>query len=113
MKKSPSQENSFHQRAVQVVKKIPRGRVATYGQIAALAGSPRAARQVVRVLNTASEKEKLPWHRVINREGRVVLKPGRGYELQKALLKDEGVVFDDNGLVDFDRFLWKPRTRKP
>ena len=113
MRSSPGKDESFHQRAIQVIKKIPRGRVATYGQIATLAGSPRAARQVVRVLNTASDKEKLPWHRVINREGRVALKPGRGFELQTALLEDEDVVCDDNGLVDFDRFLWKPRLRKP
>ncbi len=99
---------TFHQRAIAAIKKIPEGNVATYGQIAAMAGSPRGARQVVRVLNSSSEKEGLPWHRVINREGKISLKPGDGYELQKALLEDEGVVFGLEDRVDMKRFQWSP-----
>jgi methylated-DNA-protein-cysteine methyltransferase-like protein len=71
-----------------------------------MAGSPRAARQVVRVLHSSSEKESLPWHRVINRDGRISLGRGDGYELQKALLKDEGVVFGLTDRVDLNRFGW-------
>jgi len=89
-----------------VLHKIPRGRVATYGLIAAMAGNPRGARQVVRVLHSSAEKEKLPWHRVINAQGRISLPHGAGYELQKALLKREGVRFDRTDKVDFDKFLW-------
>jgi len=99
----------FSLMAISAIKKIRKGRVATYGQIAAMAGNPRGARQVVRILNVYSEKERLPWHRVINREGRIALPHGRGYELQKQLLQDEGVVFDSDGRIDLKRFLWQPR----
>ena len=59
--------------------------------VAAMAGNPRGARQVVRVLNTQSDKHKLPWHRVINAQGTISLPKGRGYELQKSLLETEGI----------------------
>lgn len=88
------------------IASIPRGKVATYGQIAAIAGNPRAARQVVRVLHTSSEKENLPWHRVINSKGKISLNPGFGYELQKTLLQKEGVQFEDKDIVDFHKYLW-------
>ena len=101
--------SSFQQRIINLIKRIPRGRVATYGHIARLAGNPRGARQVVWALNSSSEKEKLPWHRVINSRGRISLKPGQGFELQKALLEDEGVLFDARDAVDLDRYLWIPR----
>ncbi len=80
----------------------------TYGGVARMAGSARAARQVVRILHTCSRREGLPWQRVVNREGRISLKPGYGYEEQKELLADEGVEFDLSDRIDFDRFLWNP-----
>ncbi len=80
--------------------------MATYGQIAALAGNPRAARQVVRVLHSSSGKDKLPWHRVVNRQGRIALKPNQGYEMQKGLLEGEGIRFDDGDSIPLDRYLW-------
>jgi len=95
-----------------VIKSIPRGRVATYGQIAAMAGSPMAARQVVRILHTSTKKDKLPWHRVINSKGTISLEPGFGYEEQMSLLKKEGVKFDITGKVDFARFLWDGKISK-
>jgi methylated-DNA-protein-cysteine methyltransferase related protein len=95
------------QKIIATIKKIPRGKVATYGQIAAMSGNPQAARQVVRILNIYSEKEKLPWYRVINSQGKISLKPGSGYELQKALLADEGVLFNSNGKIDFEKYGWK------
>ena len=98
---------TFHQRTLSIIKKIPRGKVATYGQIAAMAGNPRAARQVVRALHSCWETEKLPWHRVINSQGKISLKPGHGYELQKAMLESEGVTFGLEDRIDFKRFLWK------
>ncbi|MCK4631978.1 MAG: MGMT family protein [candidate division Zixibacteria bacterium] len=97
----------LHQRIIEAVQQIPYGSVVTYGMIATIAGNPRAARQVVRALHTSSEKENLPWHRVINREGRISLKPGHGYELQKALLEKEGVAFGLTDRIDLKRFLWK------
>ncbi len=99
---------SFHQAVVRIIKKIPPGNVVTYGQIAALAGSPRAARQVVRTLHTSSDKEKLPWHRVINSKGKISLKPNSGYEIQKAMLVDEGINFSLDDTIDLKLFLWKP-----
>ncbi len=102
---------SFHKRVITAIKKIPKGKVATYGQIAALAGNPRAARQVVRVLHSCSDKDKLPWHRVINCKGSISLKRGQGYELQKAMLADEGVIFGEHDLIDLNRYLWTPRSR--
>lgn len=98
--------NIFQQRAIDAIKKIPRGKVATYGQIAVMAGDPRGARQVVRVLHNSSTKEKLPWHRVINRQGRISLHPGSGYEQQRAMLENEGVWFNRNGTIDLRRYQW-------
>jgi methylated-DNA-protein-cysteine methyltransferase-like protein len=100
----------FHQRVKQVIKRIPKGKVATYGQIAMLAGDPRGARQVSWVLNSSSEKDKLPWHRVINRQGRISLPENMGYELQRALLSDEGIEFGLRDTIDLERFQWRPRV---
>ena len=99
---------SFTETVKDIIKKIPRGRVATYGQIAAYAGNPRGARQVVRILHSSTQKDKLPWHRVVNREGRIALRPGSGYEIQKGLLLSEGIKFDKSDKIDFDRYLWSP-----
>jgi len=103
-----SEGSSFSQRVKNMVERIPRGKVATYGQIAAYAGNPRAARQVVWILHSSSSKDRLPWHRVVNREGRISLKPDYGYEIQKELLRKEGIEFDKNDTIDFDRYLWSP-----
>ena len=97
----------FYQRVIRIIKKIPYGKVVTYGQVATNAGSSRAARQVAYILHS-SKKENLPWHRVINSKGGISLRPKRGYELQKNLLKKEGISFDKNGLVDLKEFLWQP-----
>jgi methylated-DNA-protein-cysteine methyltransferase-like protein len=103
-----SENDSFSRRVKELTKRIPKGKVATYGQIAAYAGNPRAARQVVWILHSCSGKEKLPWHRVINSKRRISLKPNYGYEIQKELLRQEGVEFGKNDTVDFKRFLWSP-----
>jgi methylated-DNA-protein-cysteine methyltransferase-like protein len=99
---------SFHQRAIEIIKQIPEGKVATYGQIAAYAGNPRGARQVAYILHSSSRKENLPWHRVVNSKGGISLKPGSGYGLQKKLLEKEGIIFDKNNCIDLKRFLWWP-----
>jgi methylated-DNA-protein-cysteine methyltransferase related protein len=85
-----------------------------YGAIAAMAGSPRGARQVVRILHTLSEKEKLPWHRVVNRDGRISLPmEGVGGEQRRRLLK-EGVAVSAAGALDMEKFGWRPGgTGKP
>ncbi len=101
-------ELSFYERAKNVIKMIPPGKVATYGQIAAYAGNPRGARQVAWVLHSSSQKDQLPWHRVINKQGRISLKLHCGYELQKILLEKEGVVFDDKDTIDLHKYQWHP-----
>jgi len=101
-------QSKLTSRIIEAIRSIPRGRVATYGGIAELAGNTRAARQVVRVLHTYGEKENLPWYRVINREGRISLKPFQGYEEQRDLLEEEGVVFDAQGRIDLSQFQWQP-----
>ena len=101
--------DSFNDRAAEAIRSIPRGRVATYGQIAAMAGNPRGARLVVWVLNSRSEAEKLPWHRVINSQGRIGLR-GEGARLQIKMLKAEGVRFDASGRTDLRRVQWQPRA---
>jgi methylated-DNA-protein-cysteine methyltransferase-like protein len=103
-----SESFSFSQRVKDIIKRIPRGKVATYGQIAACAGNSRAARQVVWILHSSTEKDKLPWHRVVNGKGRISLKPNYGYEIQKVLLQKEGVKFDENDTIDFELYLWSP-----
>lgn len=103
-----SEEKSFHDRVIAAIKAVPRGKIATYGQIATLAGRPRAARQVVRVLHSSSRKHKLPWHRIVNSEGRISLKPGEGYEEQKAHLIAEGIRFSGDDRIDLAEFLWVP-----
>jgi methylated-DNA-protein-cysteine methyltransferase-like protein len=98
----------FEDRVKELIRAIPRGKVATYAQIAALAGNYRAARQVARVLHSSSEKAGLPWHRVVNSLGGISLKPGRGFEEQRRRLKTEGVDVDRTGLVDLAKSLWEP-----
>ena len=107
----------FEDRVKRVIKSIPRGRVATYAQVAALAGNHRAARQVVRVLLASSDKERLPWHRVINSRGGISLGRGRGFERQKSRLLGEGVRVSRSGRISLEEFQWEaegretPRTR--
>lgn len=64
----------YTERVIEIIKNIPEGKVMTYGQIARIAGSPRGARQVVRVLHSMSAKYNLPWHRVINTKGELTIK---------------------------------------
>ncbi|MFQ5798577.1 MAG: MGMT family protein [Bacteroidota bacterium] len=106
-----SSSASFFRRVATVVKNIPRGKVATYGQVAALAGNPRAARQVAWVLNTVSLKQKLPWYRVINHRGKISLSEHNGYHLQRALLIHEGITFDSADRIDLARYQWQPKNR--
>ena len=101
--------NTLSTRIKDTIRRIPVGSVATYGQIATLAGNHRAARQVVRILHSSSTKENLPWHRVINSKSTISLPTGAGYEIQHQLLEAEGVTFDSKDRIDLERFLWQPR----
>ena len=96
-----------------VVERIAEGRVATYGQIAALAGFPGNAREVGFALAALPEATELPWQRVINARGEVSLRrePGRD-GFQRHLLEEEGVPFGAAGRVDLARFGWEPGTKR-
>lgn len=98
----------FTQRAVEIISQIPAGTVMTYGQIAGLAGSPRGARQVVRILHAMSKKHNLPWHRVINAKGMIALADEISFHEQKMRLEAEGVRVTDDGAVDMNIFQYVP-----
>jgi methylated-DNA-protein-cysteine methyltransferase-like protein len=94
------------QQAVNIIRNIPEGRVLTYGVVAALAGKPRGARQISRILHSMSKKYDLPWHRIVNSKGKISLKQSRGYELQKALLESEGIKFSKTDTIDLKLYSW-------
>jgi methylated-DNA-protein-cysteine methyltransferase-like protein len=95
------------------IASIPAGKVATYGQIAHLAGKPWGARQVAWILHSQSEKYRLPWQRVIGAHGRISLPPGRGFAEQRRLLRGEGVAVDGRGRVDLSVFRWRAEGEFP
>ena len=101
-----------HARIVDVARQIPRGRVATYGQIAALAGLPRYARHVGYALRELPDDSDVPWHRVLGARGEVSRRSSSDtHEIQRHLLEAEGIVFDERGRVDLDEFRWEPDDR--
>jgi methylated-DNA-protein-cysteine methyltransferase-like protein len=89
----------FTQRVIETVFAIPPGQVMSYGEVAKAVGSPRAARQVVRVLSSCSEKYALPWHRVVNKDRCVALKDPRLAMEQIARLRSEGLSVTDEGQI--------------
>ena len=91
-----------------IIRAIPKGCVASYGQIATIAGIPRGHRLVTRALREANSDDALPWYRVIRGDGRCGMpKDSKGYIMQFELLKSEGVLAN-NGKVDMKHFQWKP-----
>ena len=103
---------AFEERAKRALRSIPRSKVASYSQIAALAGNHKGARQVVRVLHASSKKERLPWHRVISSRGIISLPRGRGFEEQRRLLLAEGVDVDRLGRIDLEKYQWESAGRR-
>ncbi len=101
---------SFEQKVIAAIRRIPEGKVTTYGTIAALAGSPRAALMVGRILRQTSESARLPWQRVINSKGRLsIVNLNYPANLQAELLRNEGVSVDEHGRdfwVDLKKFGW-------
>ena len=99
-----------YERIHAVVARIPPCRVATYGQVATLAGLHGHARQVGYAMAHLPESSGLPWQRVINAKGEVSRRGGPGWQegYQRHLLEEEGVVFDAAGRVDLERFGWDP-----
>ena len=98
----------YTEKVLHLIKSIPKGKVLTYGGVAALAGNPRGARQVSRILHSMSRKHRLPWHRVINSKGRISLPCHAGYEEQRSLLEQEGVHFSFADRIDLGTYMWIP-----
>ncbi len=102
-----------YEQIYKVVTKIPRGRVATYGQVAAVAGIPGQPRQVGYALNALPDGRSIPWHRVINAKGQISKRLESWCEqTQRELLECEGIAFDANGRVSLSQFGWQPRPKR-
>lgn len=99
-----------YERIYAVIARIPRGKVATYGQVAALAGLPRHARQVGYALQSMPEQLDIPWQRVVNAKGEVSRRALSFNEpKQRHLLEQERVVFGKGGRIDLERYGWRAR----
>lgn len=98
---------SFKDKVISIVKKIPYGKVTTYGTIATLSGVPRGARLVGGILHFAKDELNLPWHRVINRHGFISTKClDHPKELQKVLLEQEGIEVSEDFMVNLEKYGW-------
>ena len=100
-----------YRRIYAVVARIPRGRVATYGQVARLAGLGGHARLVGYALSALKDGSRIPWHRVVNAKGRISLRGDRSPAnvVQRLRLQRESVRFEVSGIISLERFRWRPR----
>jgi methylated-DNA-protein-cysteine methyltransferase-like protein len=104
--------DSSYARIYRVVKRIPRGRVASYGDVAQLAGLGAAARQVGYALHALPEASRVPWQRVVNARGEIPSRASGGEGPQRVILEREGVRFDARGRIDLARYGWRPRAAR-
>lgn len=105
--------SDIYERIYAVVHRIPRGRVATYGQIAELAGLPRQPRLVGYALRALPDGNDAPWHRVINAKGEISQRADPEWvDYQHFLLEAEGIEFAHEGRTSLAKFQWKPRKRR-
>ena len=101
----------FTKKVYACVSRIPKGRIINYGGIAALAGNPRAARGVGYALSHLPDGSEVPWWRVVNRSGAISTSPYAGTaQIQRAMLEEEGVEFDEEGRASWSRFGWDPHA---
>jgi len=101
-------EQGLHQRIYQVVSRIPRGRVATYGQVARLAALPGQARLVGYAMHSVPAGSEIPWQRVVNAKGEISI-PGDNGTWQRRLLEREGIRFDAKGRIPLATYQWRPK----
>jgi len=100
--------SEIYQNIYSIVKQIPCGRVATYGQIALLAGIPGHARQVGYAMHALPDDSEVPWHRVVNAKGEISIRSEPLYaDIQRHLLEAEGISFDNHNRILLDRYQWK------
>lgn len=105
-----SEEPKFHERVLAVVRRIPRGKVASYGLVGEVAGFPRSARYVARVLRLGKN---IPWHRVVGADGSIrIMNPEFRME-QIVRLQMEGVEVGPDGRLDYAKYAWRPKLAKP
>ncbi|MBI3913673.1 MAG: MGMT family protein [Chloroflexi bacterium] len=97
--------STYFSRVYALVRRIPRGRVATYGQIARALGMPRGARTVGWAMRAGDEK--IPWHRVVNARGGISVRPTPGYREQRARLRAEGIRFGRDARIDLEKYGWR------
>jgi methylated-DNA-protein-cysteine methyltransferase-like protein len=98
----------FTERVISIIQSIPEGKIMTYGQIASCAGSPRGARQVVRILHAMSKKHRLPWHRVINSKGEISILEDEAFEKQVFMLQAEGVEIVKDRYISLEKYRFDP-----
>lgn len=102
-------EANFYERVYDFVRRVPPGKVVTYGQVAACLGVPRSSRAVGYALRALSPGHDVPWHRVVNHRGQISPRyPAESPMLQRLLLEDEGVNFDTQSRIDLREFRWWP-----
>lgn len=103
----------FTKRVWQVVRRCPKGKIVSYGGVAAILGQPRAARGVGHALSVLPPGSDVPWWRVLNRNGEISIKgPINGPQLQRALLEQEGVRFDRRGRADWKKYGWDGKKQR-
>lgn len=97
----------FSKKVIELIQSIPKGKVATYGLIARLAGNPQGSRRVGWLLHSSTQKYTLPWQRVVKSDGKLsFLENSQNFIRQKDLLEAEGIIIK-NGRVDLKKFLWR------
>lgn len=112
--KTSGRQSYFYQQIYQLVRRIPAGKVATYGQIAELLGKPRHARQIGYALYRVAPDSDIPWQRVVNAQGMISHTPQRqgSDDLQRILLEQEGITFNSQDKLDLRRYRWQPDLLK-
>lgn len=102
--------SAFTKKVLKNIAKVPKGKVATYKQIAALSGKPQGSRGVAWILHSCSTTYKLPWHRILNAQGHISFKRNsHNFRQQKKKLEAEGIYLDPAGHLDLKKFQWKKR----
>ena len=99
----------FARKVSGIVAKCPRGKVVSYGGVAAMAGKPRAARAVGAAMRELPDGSSVPWWRVINASGAISARPNHGPSIQRKMLEREGVKFNRAGRIDWEKFGWNGR----
>jgi methylated-DNA-protein-cysteine methyltransferase-like protein len=104
--------SDFTKKVLKQIKSVPRGKVATYKQIAELSGKPQGSRGVAWILHSCSTLYKLPWHRVLNSKGKISFdRQSHNYRKQKRFLEAEGIMFSEGDQLDMKKYQWKKRMR--